>query len=96
MEIREFQKLIKDIYYEKDMERELRATFTWFIEEIGELARAMRTNKGLEEEFADVSAWLFQLATFVGIDMESAFARYKDGCPKCGKLPCTCNPCDKV
>jgi NTP pyrophosphatase (non-canonical NTP hydrolase) len=90
MEIKEFQKLIRDIYYEKDIERGLRATFIWFIEEIGELARAMRTKKGLKEEFADVSAWLFQLASILGVDMEQALKRYKNGCPKCGKLPCIC------
>ena len=90
MEIKEFQELIREIYYEKDVERELRATFTWFIEEVGELARAMRKNKGLEEEFADVAAWLFELASIVGVDMEDALRRYENGCPKCGKTPCIC------
>ena len=90
MEIREFQKLIRDTYYEKDVDRGLRATFTWFIEEVGELARAMRTNEGLEEEFADVAAWLVELASILDVDLEDAVQRYKDGCPKCGKLPCIC------
>jgi NTP pyrophosphatase (non-canonical NTP hydrolase) len=90
MEIREFQKLIRDTYYEKDVNRGLRATFTWFIEEVGELARAMRTNEGLEEEFADVAAWLVELASILDVDLEDAVQRYRDGCPKCGKLPCIC------
>jgi len=88
--VKEFQSLIKDIYYEKDKERGLEKTFTWFIEEVGELARSMRTKQGLQEEFADVSAWLFQLATFFNIDMETALRRYKEGCPKCREKPCIC------
>jgi NTP pyrophosphatase (non-canonical NTP hydrolase) len=90
MTVKEFQSIIKEIYYEKDKERGLEKTFTWFIEEVGELARSMRTNQGLQEEFADVSAWLFQLATFFKVDMEEAFTRYKNGCPKCKKNPCVC------
>ncbi|MDI6839538.1 MAG: MazG nucleotide pyrophosphohydrolase domain-containing protein [bacterium] len=91
MEIKEFQNLIYDIYYEKDAGRGLRDTFTWFIEEVGELSRAMRTNKCLQEEFADVCAWLFSLANIKGIDMEQAVKRYANSCPKCGKLPCICD-----
>lgn len=90
MKVSEFQQLIRDIYYDKDVNRGLRSTFTWFIEEVGELARAMRTNKGIEEEFADVAAWLFQLASLLGVDMEQVIHRYKYGCPKCGNLPCVC------
>ncbi|MCK4352865.1 nucleotide pyrophosphohydrolase [candidate division WOR-3 bacterium] len=90
MKIKKFQSLIYDIYYDKDAGRGLRATFTWFIEEVGELARAMRTDKNLEEEFADVCAWLFSLANIKGIDLEKAVKRYANGCPKCGKIPCIC------
>lgn len=90
MKISDFQKLIYDTYYDRDAGRGLRATFTWFIEEVGELARAMRTNKGLEGEFADVCAWLFSLASIEGVNLEQALKRYENGCPKCNKLPCIC------
>ena len=44
----------------------------------------------LEEEFADVFAWLASLATLEGIDLEAASGKYADGCPKCHRTPCAC------
>ena len=87
-----FQQLIAQIYLEKDRARGLPATFAWFVEEVGELARAMREGKaaGMEEEFADVLAWLSTMASICGIDLARAAAKYADGCPKCGGTPCRC------
>ncbi len=42
MRISEFQKLIEDIYYERDSTRGLAGTHMWFCEEVGELTRALR------------------------------------------------------
>ncbi len=93
MEIKEFQKLIKDTYFEKDSRRGIEGTFRWFVEEVGELARAIRKGDpvNLKEEFADVAAWLFSLANLLGVDMEEAVKKYEQGCPKCGNIPCTCD-----
>ncbi len=93
MEIKEFQKIIKDTYYEKDKRRGVEGTFRWFVEEVGELAKAIRRGdrENLMEEFSDVMAWLFSLANLEGIDMEEAAQRYAHGCPKCGHIPCTCD-----
>jgi len=93
MEIKEFQKIIKDTYYEKDKRRGVEGTFRWFVEEVGELAKAIRRGEreNLVEEFSDVMAWLFSLANLEGIDMEEAAQRYAHGCPKCGHIPCTCD-----
>ena len=54
--------------------------------------RAMRKGDraNLEEELADVFAWLASLATLEGIDMETACAKYALGCPKCQEIPCRC------
>jgi len=92
MEIRAFQKLIKDTYYDKDMARGTPATFIWFVEEVGELATALRegTQAEKEGEFADVLAWLMTLANINNIDMEKALAKYQKGCCGCGNIPCTC------
>jgi NTP pyrophosphatase (non-canonical NTP hydrolase) len=67
MEIKEFQELIKEIYFEKDSKRGIEGTFVWFTEEVGELARAIRENdlRRLNEEFADVFTWLVSLASSV-------------------------------
>lgn len=77
MRIREAQELIRERFYEKDSARGVYATFTWFAEEVGELAEALlRSEKGmLEEEIADVFAWLLSIANLVGVDLEEAFAR---------------------
>ena len=93
MEIKEFQKIIKDTYYEKDKRRGVEGTFRWFVEEVGELAKAIRkgNRENLVEEFSDVMAWLFSLANLEGIDMEEAARRYANGCPKCGHIPCICD-----
>jgi len=93
MTIHEFQQLIERIYYERDSGRGLPATFMWFTEEVGELARALREvdNQQLAEEFGDVLAWLCTMASIAGIDLQQAAAnKYAQGCPKCHQTPCIC------
>jgi NTP pyrophosphatase (non-canonical NTP hydrolase) len=94
MQIREFQKLIEDTYYQRDSARGLAGTHMWFCEEVGELTRALRRNKReeLEGEFADVFAWLSSMASIAGIDMEAAVRKkYARGCPRCTAIPCACS-----
>lgn len=94
MKISEFQKLIEDIYFDKDSRRGLMGTFAWFVEEVGELSRALRSDRDeekLREEFADVLAWLSTLASIAEIDLEEAAEKYAEGCPKCHQTPCICN-----
>ena len=93
MEIGEFQRLIEREYLERDKARGEGGTFMWFVEEVGELATAMRrgTREEQEAEFADVFAWLVTLASLKGISMEEAVGKYRDGCPYCGKIPCECS-----
>lgn len=64
----------------------------WLAEEVGELSRALRgSDRGnLEEEFADVLAWLCTLASLAGVDMARASAKYGAGCPRCAQSPCAC------
>lgn len=93
MRIDEFQRLIEATYFEKDSARGLGGTFMWFTEEIGELSRALRDgNKAaMEEEFADVLAWLFTLASMSGVEMDGVIGKYKQGCPVCAHIPCACS-----
>ena len=93
MTIAQFQQLIERIYLEKDRRRGLAGTFMWFVEETGELARALRLrdDKQLQAEFADVLAWLATLASIAGVDLEAAArTKYESGCPKCRGIPCRC------
>lgn len=77
MRIRDAQEFIKRTYYSRDETRGLYSTFTWFVEEVGELADALiKMNfNALEEEIADVFAWLLSVANLVGVDLEEAFKK---------------------
>ncbi|MFB3882064.1 MAG: MazG nucleotide pyrophosphohydrolase domain-containing protein [Armatimonadota bacterium] len=92
MTITEFQRRIEAIYFAKDSARGLDGTFGWFVEEVGELARAIRTREAaqLREEFADCLAWLSTMASICGVELEEAVRKYEAGCPKCGGAPCEC------
>ncbi|HEU4526848.1 MAG TPA: MazG nucleotide pyrophosphohydrolase domain-containing protein [Actinomycetota bacterium] len=93
MEISELQATLRRAYYQRDAKRGPDATFRWLTEEVGELAKALRRGDQdeLELEFSDVLAWLASLANLSGVDLEQAMTRYADGCPKCGRSPCTCD-----
>jgi len=94
MEIRDLQETMRATYETRDAARGRDATFRWLTEEVGELARALRTGDraNLEHEFGDVLAWLTSLANLEGVDLEQAAARYALGCPRCGLSPCRCEP----
>ncbi len=88
-----FQNLIEQVYYERDSARGVQGTLLWFLEEVGELVRAIRRKEidNLHEEFADVYAWLSTLASLHQIDLEAiGRARYGQGCPRCEQKPCNC------
>lgn len=94
MSVGDFQRRIEDIYFKKDSDRGVERTFLWFTEEVGELAEAIRLGDRamLEEEFADVLAWLSTLASLTKIDLDAAVeAKYGRGCPKCSAIPCNCS-----
>ena len=90
--LKRFQEQIERIYLERDTERGWEKTFAWFIEEVGELARALHRghDEDLEGEFIDVAAWLVTLASIRGIDLEQAAKKYANGCPRCQATPCRC------
>lgn len=94
----EFQQLIRKMYYEKDVARGVDGTFMWFMEEVGELAGALRSPNSaeLEEEFADVLAWLTTIANVMQVDLTKAVTnKYGNGCPGCGKFICRCDDAGK-
>ncbi len=94
MHIREFQRLIGELYLNRDAKRGKEKTMLWIVEEVGELAEAVRKNdvKAIGEEMADVLAWLVSLANLYGIDLEEeAKKKYPGYCIKCGKKPCGCD-----
>lgn len=93
MTLAELQELIREMYSSKDEARGTEGTFMWLMEEIGELAAALRegTREELAAEFADVLAWLATIANVAEIDLTQAVhAKYGTGCPGCGKMVCDC------
>ena len=94
MTIAEFQSRIRDRYFATDAARGAPATFLWFTEEVGELAHAIGKHQrgdrseadrqNLEEEFADVLAWLTTLANLLDVDLTEAVQRkyMREGGPK--------------
>lgn len=94
MTLRKLQEQIRRTYFDRDAARGLERTFLWFVEEVGELARLLKTDRrdlyALQVEFSDVLAWLLSVANLAGVDIEEAAQRYVSGCPKCGASPCQC------
>ncbi len=92
MRIAELQDVLRRTYLERDAARGRDATFRWMVEEVGELARALRDGDpgAMRHEFGDVLAWLGSLANLAGVDLEAAVARYGEGCPRCHRVPCAC------
>jgi NTP pyrophosphatase (non-canonical NTP hydrolase) len=88
----EFQKVIEATYGARDGARPVTTNFTWLVEEVGELAKALRKCERAEllHEFSDVLAWTATVASQLGIRLEDAIQRYAEGCPKCHESPCNC------
>jgi NTP pyrophosphatase (non-canonical NTP hydrolase) len=99
MRLSELHQLIRETFGAKDGRRGTSGTFMWFVEEVGELAEALRGNRPKEHtaaEFADVLAWLATLANIAGVDLEEAVrAKYGSGCPECHQIPCACGAAEK-
>src|SRR5437899_424931 len=92
------QELIRRMYLPRDVERGVEGTFMWLVEEIGELATALRhgTREEQAQEFADVLAWLATIANVAGIDLGQAVEdKYGAGCPGCRAIPCRCSAAEK-
>jgi NTP pyrophosphatase (non-canonical NTP hydrolase) len=77
MTIADFQKHVSGKYEAVDRARGPAKTFLWFMEEVGELATALNGDDrvNLEEEFADVFAWLCTLANITDVDLTAAVGR---------------------
>jgi NTP pyrophosphatase (non-canonical NTP hydrolase) len=93
MHIREFQEMMRRLYFHRDSKRGVEGTYNWLKDELEELGEALEGNdrEEAEKEFADVIAWLASLANIAGIDLENAaINKYNGKCPKCQQSPCQC------
>ncbi len=87
--IADLQAVIRERYYATDSARGAAGTFLLLMEEVGELATALHDNRpgatptqeqqdNLEEEFADVLAWLSTIANITGVDLTKALTKYTE------------------
>lgn len=88
MTVKGLQSLIRERYFATDSARGTAGTFLYLAEEFGELATALAANNrpnrpptpqeraNLEEEFADVLAWLATLANINQVDLEACLTKY--------------------
>lgn len=85
--------MMRRIYFHRDSQRGDVGTYKWLMREVEELGASLGGNdkKALEDEFADVFAWLASLANIVNVNLEkAATTKYNDKCPKCQNTPCKC------
>lgn len=85
--------MMRQLYFDRDSDRGTEGTLDWLVDEVEELREALKEGdtKAIEEEFADVLAWLASLANVVNINLEkAALSKYNNKCPKCGLSPCEC------
>lgn len=80
------------LYGERDAKRGAERTLLWMLSEAGEVADAyIKGSDKLGHEFADLFAWMLSTCNVLGIDIQKEFImRYGNGCPRCGKIPCSC------
>lgn len=86
MHVSEYQQLVAKLVKERGFQDEkVHEVFTLMVEEVGELAKALRKSNGqkvdknskqydIEEELADVMFMLLDLSNRLNVDLEAAFA----------------------
>lgn len=92
MDLEALQAKIAATFGERDRSRGVDGTFRRLVEEIGEVAKAIRSGDRavLASELSDVLAWTLSVAVLCDIDLDRAAMRYAAGCPRCATSPCRC------
>lgn len=92
MDLIRFQQLMRATYGARDRQRGVAASVAWLVEELGELAQAVRKGDRADQlhELGDVLAWLASIADQLDVSLDEAANRYADGCPRCRSTPCRC------
>ena len=94
MDVAALEAQITATFGQRDRERGVDGTFRRLVEELGEVAKALRgTDRvALALELSDLVAWTISLAALSNVDLDQALGRYARGCPRCGTSPCRCPP----
>ncbi|MFW9848835.1 MAG: MazG nucleotide pyrophosphohydrolase domain-containing protein [Candidatus Thorarchaeota archaeon] len=95
MKIDEAQNIIREIYLDRDKERGIERTILRTFQELAELSDAIskdQTLKKIEDEVADVFAWVISIANLLDISLGKALlSKYNYVCSRCKSSPCTCS-----
>jgi len=84
---------MRRLYFHRDSKRGMKETYGRLVDEVEELGEALeeKDEEALENELADVIAWLASLANITDVDLENAaLEKYDNKCPKCKQSPCQC------
>ena len=92
MDVAGLQAQITATFGARDRARGIDGTFRRLVEEVGEVAKAIRgaDRETLALELSDLVAWAVSVAAIAGVDLNAALVRYGGGCPRCGASPCRC------
>lgn len=92
MDVAALQAQITATFGARDRTRGVDGTFRRLVEEVGEVAKAIRgtDRDAIALELSDVVAWTVSLAAVCGVDLDGALRRYERGCPRCRTSPCRC------
>jgi NTP pyrophosphatase (non-canonical NTP hydrolase) len=92
VELAELQHRIEALYGSRDRARGVDGTFRWWVEEVGEVAKALRGDDpaALEHDLGDALGWLDSVAILVGVDLAKAVDRYSGDCQRCASTRCDC------
>jgi NTP pyrophosphatase (non-canonical NTP hydrolase) len=92
MDLSALQAQIAATFGARDRARGVDGTFRRLVEEVGEVAKALREadREAVGLELADVVAWTVSVAVLFGVDLDRHLGRYAEGCPRCGVSPCRC------
>lgn len=92
MDVAALQAQISATFGQRDRARGVDGTFRRLVEELGEVAKALRgtDRAALALELSDLVAWTLSVAALSQVDLDQALGRYARGCPRCGTSPCGC------
>ena len=91
--LKEWQATLKRIYGNINRLESRKRLWFHFMEEIGEISKALRHNnrENLEEECADALAWLLPLCTKLEADLDDlTWNNFPWECKVCHKQKCEC------
>ena len=95
MDIEDAQEMIRQIYLERDKARGMERTLLRTFQELAELSDTIHKERPIsevEDEVADVFAWVISIANLLEIDLGKVLLeKYNNACSRCGNTPCDCS-----